>query len=399
MVRRLALISCGTWLAGSATASPSAEPPGDPPEEGVAKPDRPTGWLARYIHTLLYGAEDPGKPQFLVWPVVGYAPETRLELGVSGLFLFHSRGDVTNRLSEIPIYAFYTLNNQYGVTFEHAIFSDRSRRSFLGEGILANFPLLYYGIGRDARAEDAVVVFARQLIARERVLFRLGQTDWYLGPEVGLSSLGQVRFEAVDGAVGEIPRGGDGTTNLTSGVGIAHDNRHNPLNVRQGKFGELAILASWAGALSEYTFHNVYLDLRGYQPLDADKTVILAGQILGQFGGGDLPFNELGLAGGDSMLRGYYRGRYRDRHLVAAQAELRILPLPLGFTKRLGVAGFVASGVVYPSWAALSRARPIVTGGGGLRILTFPSSDIYTRVEVGFSEDGPGYYVYVGEAF
>ncbi|MEM6929376.1 MAG: BamA/TamA family outer membrane protein, partial [Myxococcota bacterium] len=313
--------------------------------------------------------------------------------------LFHSRGDVSNRLSEIPLYLFYTLNQQYGLTFEHAIFSHQARRSFLGEGLLADFPLLYYGIGLDARSEDAVVVSARRLVVRERVLFRLGRSDVYLGPEVGLASLGAVSFEAEDGRPIALPRGGDGTTNLTAGLGIAYDTRHNPLNVREGAFGELAVLASRAGLVSEYSFHNVYADLRGYKPLDRGQSVVLAGQLLGQFGGGDLPFNELGLIGGEAMMRGYYRGRYRDRQLLAAQAEVRILPLPLGFTERIGAAAFVATGTVFSRWAELGEARPLVTGGGGLRILTFPSSDIYTRVEFGFSEDGPGFYLYIGEAF
>jgi len=376
--------------------SPASE---EPTESVEAERERPDGWLARYVHTLLYGPEDPGKPQFLAYPVLAYAPETRLEMGVSGLVFFHSRNDVTNRLSEIPLYAFYTLNQQYGLTFEHAIFSDRSRRSFLGEGLVANFPLQYYGIGLDASPADRAVVYARQLVARERVLFRLGRSELYLGLEIGISSFGAVRFEPEDGCCVTLPRGGDGTTNVTGGLGIAYDTRHNPLNVRDGVFAELALLASRAGVLSEYTFHNVYADLRGYRPLGPDKTVVLAGQVLGQFGGGDLPFNELGLIGGDGMMRGYYRGRYRDRHLVAAQAEIRVLPLPLGFTERIGLAAFLATGTVYGSWAELGQARPLVTGGGGLRILTFPASDIYTRVEVGFSEDGPGFYVYVGEAF
>ena len=351
------------------------------------------------MHSLVYGPEDPGEPQFLVYPVLSYAPETRLEMGLYGLYVFHSRGDVSNRLSEIPIYAFYTLNNQFGVTFEHAIFTHESRRSHLGEGLIANLPLKYFGIGPDAQAEDAVVVFARRLVARERVLFRLGQTDLYLGPEVGFASLGGVRFEADDGRDVPLPRGGDGTTNLTMGAGIAYDARHNPLNVRDGAFAELALLASQAGFGSEYSFHNVFVDVRAYHPLGPDQQVVVAGQLLGQLGGGDLPFNELGLMGGDGMMRGYYRGRYRDRHLLAAQAEIRFLPLPLGFTRRIGAAAFLATGTVFPSWDALGEARPVVTGGGGLRVLTFPASDVYTRVEVGISEDGPGFYLYVGEAF
>ncbi len=369
----------------------------NPSDDGPPPP--PDNWFGRYIHELVHGPQDPAKPQFLVYPVMAYAPETRLEVGLSGLYLFRARRDLDNRLSEIPLYAFYTMNRQYGLAFEHAIFAHQSRLSFLGKGLVADFPLKYYGIGPNSQSDDAVVVHARQFVARERVLFKLGQSDLYLGPEVGVASLGAVEFEAEDGRDVELPRGGDGTTNVTAGIGLAHDTRHNPLNVREGFFGEVAILASQAGVGSEYSFHNLYVDLRGYQPLGAEHRVVLAGQLAGQFGGGDLPFNELGLIGGSSLMRGYYQGRYRDRQLAAAQLEIRFLPLPLGFTERIGAAAFVATGTVFPGWSQLDEARPLVTAGGGLRILTFPTSDIYTRVEVGVSEDGPGYYVYVGEAF
>ena len=72
---------------------------------------------------------------------------------------------------------------------------------------------------------------------------------------------------------------------------------------------------------------------------------------------------------------------------------------PLGFTRRVGAAAFVAAGTVSPSLDAFSLADVRLTGGAGLRLLTFPKSDIFTRLDVGFSEDGPGVYVYVGEAF
>ena len=59
----------------------------------------------------------------------------------------------------------------------------------------------------------------------------------------------------------------------------------------------------------------------------------------------------------------------------------------------------LAAGTVAPSVADLSLSGDRVTGGAGLRFLTFPQSDIFTRLEVGISEDGPGLYLYVGEAF
>ena len=142
---------------------------------------------------------------------------------------------------------------------------------------------------------------------------------------------------------------------------------------------------------------TAFADVRAYHA--PTENLVLAGQTIGQAGFGDLPFNELGVLGGDTMMRGYYVGRYRDRTLTAAQAELRFLPLPLGFTHRIGAATWVAAGTVAPTLGDLSLAELRVTGGAGLRVLTFPGSDIYSRLDFGVSEDGLGIYVYVGEAF
>ena len=367
------------------------------------------GFVGRYLDQLIHGTEDPGKTQFLIYPVLAYAPETRLEVGLSSLLLFRARRDPDNRLSEVPIYAFYTLNNQYGLWFDHAIFSDQSRLSFLGEGRLMDFPLKYYGIGSAAEKEDAVLVDARLVLVRERVLLRLGESDLYLGPEVGFNAIGDVEFVPLEGEPGVVPdplpRGGEGTANLTGGLGIVHDTRHNPLNVREGFFGEVAWLGSSEQVVSDYTFSNVFVDLRGYRPFGPGHRYVLAGRAVGQFGSGELPYNELGVIGGDNLMRGYYTGRYRDRNLMVAQAEARFLPFPLGFTDRIGGAAFVAAGTVAPSLDALSLGEVRVTGGFGLRVLTFPTSDIFTRLDVGFSEDvalgrdGPSIYIYVGEAF
>ena len=361
------------------------------------------GLLERYLDQLLHGSDDPGKPQFLIYPVAAYAPETRLEVGLSSLYLFRARRDPTNRLSEIPVYAFYTLNNQHGLWFDHAVFTHRSRVSLLGEGRLQDFPLKYYGIGIEAEKSDAVLVELRQILVRERVLLRLGESDLYLGPEVGLNAIGQVRFSALVGEepVGAIPeplpRGGTGTANVTVGAGLVYDTRHNPLNVREGAFGELAWLGSSARVLSEYSFSNLYLDLRRYVPFRERN--VLAAQAVAQLGRGEQPFNELAVMGGDSLMRGYYVGRYRDRCLAAAQAELRFLPFPLGFTDRLGGAVFFSAGTVWNEWSALEVGDVRLAGGAGLRVLTFPTSDIFTRLDVGLTEDGTGVYIYVGEAF
>jgi outer membrane translocation and assembly module TamA len=103
--------------------------------------------------------------------------------------------------------------------------------------------------------------------------------------------------------------------------------------------------------------------------------------------------------GGESLMRGYYYGRYRDAHQIAAQAEFRILPISLGFTDRLGFAIFAGTGSVFNDTKDLDLSNLIVSGGAGLRFLLFPKKDIWTRLDFALTKEGSGFYLFIGEAF
>ena len=98
-------------------------------------------------------------------------------------------------------------------------------------------------------------------------------------------------------------------------------------------------------------------------------------------------------------MRGYYLGRFRDKNLVAAQVEYRMLPLPLGFTNRWGAAVFASTGTVSGSLGALSKKNMLWAAGGGVRFLIFQKKDIFTRLDVAFTREGTGIYIFIGEAF
>ena len=95
-------------------------------------------------------------------------------------------------------------------------------------------------------------------------------------------------------------------------------------------------------------------------------------------------------------MRGYYLGRYRDDHLIAGQLEYRILPFT--FSKRWGASVFLAAGQVFNK-ESFQLKNFLPTGGAGLRFLVFPEKDIYTRVDVAFTQEGRGIYFFIGEAF
>lgn len=353
-------------------------------------------FVKRYINGIVNDSSDISRPQFLVYPTVAYAPETSWELGFSSLWVYYAKRDTTNRLSEISGFTFITLENQYGLWFDHAIYSDQSKWFFLGRIRLQSFPLKYHGIGMDSPKEYLALVDANQIMIKERVLRELRQ-NFYFGLEVDFQRMSRVDFKpSPEAPPFDLPLGYEGSTNIGLGLGLVYDDRHNVLNVRKGNFAELAYLR-YSPAISSFGFNAVLMDTRIFRPVG--KNGVFAWQTIGQFFSGDVPFNQLSLLGGDSMMRGYYLGRFRDKNQIATQAEYRILPLPLGFSKRIGAAAFAGTGTVFPDFSLASINKVVWSAGGGLRFLLFPKKDIYTRFDVAFTQEGSGFYLFIGEAF
>lgn len=354
------------------------------------------GFVKKYINSLINDSSDIRNPQFLVYPTLAYSPETSWEIGLSSLYVYYSKRDSTNRLSEISGFTFFTLENQYGLWFDHALYSNESKWFFLGRLRFQSFPLKYYGIGMDSSPDYLALVEANQILIKERVLRKV-RDNLFVGVELDFQRLGSVNFlTAPETSDFELPIGSEGSTNFGVGAGIVYDERHNVLNVRNGFFSELGSLKYFNG-ISDYEFNMVISDTRIYRPVG--KHNVFAAQILGQFNTGNIPFNQMALMGGDSMMRGYYSGRFRDNNQLATQIEMRFLPLPLSFSKRIGAAAFAGAATVFPDFSNLNLEKIAWSAGAGLRFLLFPKKDIYTRLDCALTAEGSGFYIFIGEAF
>jgi outer membrane protein assembly factor BamA len=348
-----------------------------------------------YAAGVLADTASAEKPRFIVYPTIAFSPETSWEFGASALLVYHAGRDTTNRLSELNAFTFITLERQYGFWVDHALYSNRDDWFFLGRLRYQRFPLKYYGIGSDTPSEYQAVVDGNVTLIRERVLRRV-YGSIYAGIEVDYQSLSESTFKfANDEQQFIYPTGSEGSRNLGLGIGLVHDQRHNVLNVREGFFGEVAWLAYRPAWFSDYSFNTTYVDLRYYRPMPRKE--VLAFQLYGIMGSGELPFNQMALMGGETMMRGYYTGRYRDERLAAFQVEYRWLPF--AFSKRWGAAAFLSTGTVFSRENRFNTDYLRLAGGGGIRFLLFPKKDIFTRIDVAFTREGQGYYFFIGEAF
>lgn len=362
------------------------------------EPKRKKFFLTRYIDKIVNDTINNGQPKLLFYPTVAFAPETSWEFGFSTLYLYYAKRDTNNRLSEINGWTFITLEKQYGVWFDHAVYTDQNDWFMFGRARFQRFPLLYYGIGPYTPSEPIAVVDATYLLLKERILRRV-KGSLFTGLELDFQALTRTDFIPEEDTLQlDLPTGSEGSQNLGLGWGVVYDDRHNVLNVRDGNFLELAFLHSNEFWGSDYTFTNLVADARVYRPIG--KRNVFAAQALGLFTFGEVPFNQLSQMGGENMMRGYYFGRYRDQHHVAVQAELRFLPL---FTKkplkRFGASVFLGTGTVFSEDDPFHLGNFRIAGGAGLRFLVFPEKDVFTRFDVAFTRDGPGFYLFVGEAF
>ena len=348
----------------------------------------------RVFNSVFNDTVSSERPKFVAYPTLAYSPETRWEFCVSALYVYYAKQDTSNRLSEINAFTFLTLESQYGLWIDHALYSDRSDWFFLGRLRFQQFPLLYYGIGSDTPEEEIAQVDASSIAIRERVL-RNVTGSLYLGLELDYQQLTGVSFNSLSSEPFDLPLGRRGSRNFGLGLGVVYDNRHNVLNVREGFFGETGFLHYDDAWGSDFSFTQFFLDARYFHPVTRNQ--VLAGQLVANNVWGDVPFNQLSLMGGESMMRGYYLGRYRDKTLLATQIEYRFLPFP--FSKRWGAAAFVSTGGVSSSPRETKLSEWVVAGGAGVRFMIFPSKDVFTRLDVAFTEEGPGIYFFIGESF
>ena len=129
----------------------------------------------------------------MIYPTLAYAPETSWEFGLSSLLVYYANQDTTNRLSEINGFTFFTLENQYGLWFDHAIYSDEDKWFLLGRIRFQSFPLFYHGIGNDTPEEYIARVDANQIFIKERILRKI-RKDVFLGFETDFQRLSSVNF-------------------------------------------------------------------------------------------------------------------------------------------------------------------------------------------------------------
>jgi outer membrane protein assembly factor BamA len=338
--------------------------------------------------------DEENKLGITILPILYYTPETKLAFGAGslftyrfGLFFKHARP------STLYLAAVYTQMKQFSLQVKPEIYLQNNSLFLTGNFLAERFPTKFWGIGADVD-ESLVESYTPQTyfmeIGFQRKLFQ--RTSLYLGLKYHLESC-RILEKKSGGLLDQgLISGSDG--GLLSGLGVivSFDNRDNIFSPTSGYY--LQAFGFWNDRIfgSDFNYFSLRLDLRNYLSV-ADGQVLAFQGVLGT-SLGEVPFYKLPRIGGDSLLRGYYNGRFRDRNLVAFQAEYRF-PIWKKFSGVVfGAMGSLADRFRDLNWDNLKYAA-----GLGLRFKIIPKERANLRIDFAFGPGSTGIYFKAGEAF
>lgn len=329
----------------------------------------------------------------VLFPVLGYTPETKFLAGATYLRFFQLGGpEDTSRHSMLSPLLVVTTRKQIIIQLGSDLYWANGLRHAVIAPEYQLFPDTFFGMGRDTRDADKEDYTSEQ-VALNLLFERRVLDDFFLGVTYGLKVHRITETEA-DGLLESGQFRGTGRTFLSvPGIKLSWDSRDHTLSPGRGVFAQSEIKFSQTELGSDFRYTEFIVDLRKYWPLGGGGT--FAAQVNSKTVIGEPPFFILPRLGGYEGLRGYLSSRYPDQARLFARMEWRSPQL----WKRFGCAVFAGYGDVAPSVDKLTTSAQLYTYGAGLRFLLSPREKVNVRIDMGFGNGDSGLYVGLGEAF
>ncbi|MBC7914383.1 MAG: polymerase [Pyrinomonadaceae bacterium] len=335
--------------------------------------------------------------RFIILPAFGYAQETGFQYGLVSLTSFYTSRDTITRNSGITAIAAFTSKKQSIFSFKPDIWSKENKYHYVADLRYKDFPFNFYGIGDNTRKADEEKINQKLLKIGAEI-----EKQRRKGAYTGLNaSYENHKFSDVAPGgqyeTNTFVRDKDGGQVAFVGLSQIIDSRNSNVYTTGGTY--IKINYSYAPDLfggENFTgslFKTDFRTFKSYNP----KAVLGFNLVYQSIQGTQTPFYLLPQLGNDEIMRGYYTGRYRDRNLLATQAEFRYRIIP-----RVGFVGFAGGGSAY-SRLNLRYVKP--SYGAGLRYFFDTVRGLSLRMDYAFGEKRTGeerqkgFYLALGEAF
>lgn len=362
-----------------------------PAAAGDTLPERRKNLMGRLLDYFNDANKDKPYRKF-DFSIIGgphYSTDTKAGLGLVAAGLYRtSRADSLLPPSNVSLFGdvssvgFYML----GIRGNHLMPQARYRLDYTL--YFYSFPSKFWGIGYDMGNDDANRVDMDRWQARATVTFLIRVADnLYVGPAVAYDYVKASDIERPELLAGQPLE----DSNMGLGLSAVYDSRDVLTNPHRGCYAGLSQYFRPRFLGNDRTFSTTSLRLSGYGRLW--QGAVLAADVRGDFNFGSPSWAMMAMLGGSNSMRGYYEGRYRDKHKIEAQIELR-----QHVWRRNGVTVWAGAGEVFPDFGRLSADRLLPNFGVGYR-WEF-KKDVNVRLDYGFGRAGQsGFMFNINEAF
>jgi outer membrane protein assembly factor BamA len=333
------------------------------------------------IHTTHLG--------FYGLPILFYTPETGIAGGGAVLYLY--RNSPLQRASSLTADIIYTRKKQFIGEVGGDQYFEGGRYRLTAYFSWQKYPNKFFGVGNDT-PDSSEEDYTPQTFVVRLVLYRNLSSHFNLGPMASYANVAM--HETMPGGVlatGLLAGSGGGRS---VGVGLVAnwDSRDNTFAAQSGSYCQITTLFYRRAFGSDYSYDDIQIDARTFFGPWAGHVVAIQSTCV--FINGSAPFQSYAKFGGANLLRGYFEGRYRDKHAVSLQAEYRI---PVWW--RLGLVGFAGMAQVAGQIRRFGLHRFWFAGGMGLRFALNPEEKINLRIDYGAGANSSGVYFNITEAF
>ncbi|WP_048907764.1 BamA/TamA family outer membrane protein [Pedobacter sp. V48] len=340
------------------------------------------------------------RPSFMPVPVFRYTQEIGLEFGIGALYsTYLDRKDLTNRSSNFSTVLSASTKGQYNISLKGDVWTKQNTHHYIAEVRFKRMPFNFYGVGNETLAanEDRLIQgYAKVGLEAEKLLLPHMYTGLSLGFENyhftdkevgGIFTTDQTLIHKIGGSV------------FYAGISQTYDTRNSNNYTTKGFYGKVTYQYApdfWGG--ENFTGSLIKANVRNFWSL-SPKFVIGVNGLFHSVQGKNTPFYLLQQMGNDEMMRGYYTGRYRERNLLAGQAELRYR-----YNNRFGAVVFGGAGQVFDNGDLSIKSFKPSYGAGG-RYFFDPEKGLSVRVDYGIGEKRAnekrqtGFYISLAEAF
>lgn len=335
------------------------------------------------------------KNKLLIFPLIALSTETNWVFGVANAYIFKtSKKDPKLRTSTMPSGFLYTLNKQILIAVGANIFLPKEKYIIRFENSFSKFPDKFWGIGNNTKESAKESYTFTQFYINPQINRKI-KNNFFLGVGVDYQDVFDIEYDSLGNfakqeVVGIYQR--DSYHVLGYSLFITHDSRNHAYTPNKGSLLRIKFSDFNNRIGSDYNFRGFDVDFRKFFALKYKQ--VLAVQGLGVFTFGDVPYRNLAVLGGNSIMRGYYGGRYRDQKFIGGQAEYRF---PI--YKRFSGVAFGSMGQVAHDVSDISFSQFKYAGGGGIRFAVLPKENLNLRFDLAKGGDGLNYYIVLSESF